>query len=65
MWFLLRKPKLEIVILSEVIQTKKDKYHRISLVCGFFLNGTNELIYKTETELQSQNYQGGKGEGIN
>ena len=56
---------LEIVILSEVSQTKKDKYHRISLVCGIFLNGTNELIYKTEIELQSQGYQGGKGEGIN
>ena len=25
---------LEIVILSEVSQTKKDKYHMISLVCG-------------------------------
>ena len=43
----------DIVILSEVSQTKKDKYHRISLVCGIFLNGTNELIYKTEIELQS------------
>ena len=25
---------LEIVILSEVSQTKKDKYHMISLTCG-------------------------------
>ena len=25
---------LEIVILSEVSQTQKDKYHMISLVCG-------------------------------
>ena len=25
---------LEIIILSEVIQTKKDKYHMISLICG-------------------------------
>ena len=25
---------LEIVILSEVSQTKKDKYHMISLICG-------------------------------
>ena len=25
---------LEIIILSEVSQTEKDKYHMISLVCG-------------------------------
>ena len=25
---------LEIVILSEVNQTEKDKYHMISLICG-------------------------------
>ena len=25
---------LEIVILSEVSQTKKDKYHMTSLICG-------------------------------
>ena len=26
--------ELEIVILSEVRQTEKDKYHMISLICG-------------------------------
>ena len=26
---------LEIIILSEVSQKKKDKYHMISLICGF------------------------------
>ena len=25
---------LEMIILSEVSQTKKDKYHMISLICG-------------------------------
>ena len=25
---------LEIVILSEVSQTEKDKYHMLSLICG-------------------------------
>ena len=25
---------LEIIILSEVSQTQKDKYHMISLICG-------------------------------
>ena len=40
---------LEIVILSEVSQTQKDKY-RISLICGIYKKCTNELIYKTEVE---------------
>ena len=45
---------LEMIILSEVSQTEKDKYHMISLICGiqFLKNDTNELIYKTETDLQ-------------
>ena len=43
---------LEIVILSEISQTQKDKYHMISLICGILKNGTNELIYKTEIESQ-------------
>ena len=43
---------LEIVILSEVIQTEEDKYHMISLICGFFKNGANKLIFKTEIESQ-------------
>ena len=42
---------LEIVILSEVSQTEKDKYHMISFICRILKNGTNELIYKTETDL--------------
>ena len=44
-------PDLEIVILSKVSQTDKDKYMR-SLICGILKNGTNELIYKTEIESQ-------------
>ena len=37
---------LEITILSEVNQTKKDKYHMISLICRVFRNEINELIHK-------------------
>ena len=37
---------LEIVVLSEVNQTEKDKYHMISPICGVFKKGTNELICK-------------------
>ena len=42
---------LEVVILSELSQTQKDKYHMILLICGILKEkGTNELIYKTEVE---------------
>ena len=44
---------LEMIILSEVSQTEKDKYHIISLICGILKNDTNELIYKTETDPQT------------
>ena len=45
---------LDIIILSEVRQTEKDKYHRISFICRIFKNDTNEFIYKTETDSQTQ-----------
>ena len=44
---------LEIITLSEVSQTEKDKYHKILLICGIKKN-TNEPIYKTEMESQMQ-----------
>ena len=34
--FVLRWIDLESVIQSEVIQTQKDKYHVISLICGIY-----------------------------
>ena len=47
----------EIIILSEVSWTEKDKYHMILLICVilfFFKNDTNELVYKTEIDPQTQ-----------
>ena len=44
---------LEIIILSEVHQTEKDKYHMISLIGRISKNDTNELIYKTEADSQT------------
>ena len=44
---------LEIIILSVVSQTEKDKYHIISLICGIQKNDTNELNYKLETDSQT------------
>ena len=40
---------LEIIILNEANQKEKDKQK--SLICGLFKNDTNQLIYKTETDL--------------
>ena len=45
---------LEIIMLSEVSQAEKEKYHMISLICGTQKNDTNEIIYKTETDSQTQ-----------
>ena len=36
--------------------TNKDKYHMILLICVILKkNDTNELIYKTETDSQTEN----------
>ena len=42
---------LAIVILSEVSQTQKDKYHDIPYMWNLNKKCTNELIYKTKVEL--------------
>ena len=44
---------LEVMILSQVNQTEKNKYYMISLICGILKNATNELIYKTERVSQT------------
>ena len=55
---------LEIIILSEVSHTEKDKY---DITYKWNLKqDTNELIYRTETNTQTQKtygYQRGEGEG--
>ena len=45
---------LEGITLSEISQTEKEEKYMISLICGIYKNGTNELIYQTEIELQMQ-----------
>ena len=45
--------QLEIIILSEVTQTEKDKYHVIITYMWNLKYGTNEPIYKTETDSQT------------
>ena len=43
---------LEVIIVSEVSQTEKDKYHMISLICGIY--NTTQMNMKHETETDSQ-----------
>ena len=44
---------LEIIILSEVSQTEKDKYHMISHMLNLKKDNVNKLIYKAETDSQT------------
>ena len=41
---------LEIIILNEVRQKKKDKYHTVSLIFGIQKRDTNKLICKTAAQ---------------
>ena len=43
---------LVIIILNEVSQTKTNIWYLSYVESNFFKNDTNELIYKTETDLQ-------------
>lgn len=57
---------LEIVILNEVSQTKKDKYYMIPLIHGILKNDTKKPIYKTEIrviDVKKKNSNTGQEEG--
>ena len=45
----------ETVILSEVSQTEKEKYHDIPYVWNLKGNDTNELTKQKETQIDSEN----------
>ena len=53
---------LEIIMLSEVSRTEKDKYHDDTYMWNQKCD-TNELIYKTETNTQTQKTCSFHGEG--
>ena len=60
--------ELEIIILSEVSQTEKNKYHMISLICGILKKITqmNLLTKQKQTHRlrkQTYGYRGGWGKG--
>ena len=46
--------ELEIIILSEVSQTEKDKYHMISLTCGI-QNMTQKISYQRNRLAYTEN----------
>ena len=43
---------LACVIQSQGSQKEKNKFHIISLICGIWKNGTDELICNAEIESQ-------------
>ena len=51
--FVLTWIDLEIIILSKVSQTEKDKYNMILFIRGIKKNDTNEPIYKRERDSQT------------
>ena len=58
--------QLEILILSEVCQEEKDKYHYISYMRNLKC-GTNGPIYRTKTHTEMENrlvIAKGEGEGM-
>ena len=55
---------LEIVLLSEVSQTEKDKYLIILLICGILKKDENELTYIHRCREKIYGYQGIRG-GVN
>ena len=58
--------ELETLILSEISQKEKDKYHRISLISGIYYIGTNEPFHRKETHglgEQTCGCPGGEGVG--
>ena len=61
--------QLEMIILSEVSLTEKDKYHMISLMCGILKMIQMNLFTKQKKtrrhRKQTYGYQRGKGGGMN
>ena len=56
---------LEIIILSKVSQTAKDRHHMIPLIWAILKKNTNELSCRTETDSQTlKNLWLSKGTGV-
>ena len=55
--------ELETLILSEVNQNEKDKYHIISLVSGYLIYNTNEHFHRKENHGLGEQTCGCQGVG--
>ena len=51
---LMRWVNLEPIVQSEVNQKEKDKYHILMHIYRVYKNGTEEFIYRTEVEKQTE-----------
>ena len=51
---------LDMITLSEVSQTEKEKYHKISFICGILKNDTKQKQTHRHRK-QTYGYQRGKG----
>ena len=51
---LMRWMNLESIIQSEVSQKEKDKYRILTHIHGIYKNGTEEFIYRTTMEKQTE-----------
>ena len=49
--------------MSERSETEKNKFHVISFICRILTNGTNEMISKTETDIEKKTYVPKRGNG--
>ena len=50
---LMKWMNLESIILSEVGQKEKDKFHILTHIYGIYQNGTEQFIYRVAVEKQT------------
>ena len=56
--------EFEGIILSEISQTEKDKYHMISLICAIYKNKTKEQTKQKQIHRYRDEISGYRGEGV-
>ena len=56
--------ELEVLILSQVSQKEKDKYHMIITYIQNLIYGTNEPFHRQETHGHGEQTCGFQGEGV-
>ena len=54
---MLFRSDLENIMLSEISQTEKDKYHMISLICGIKKKDKTELVNTENRLVDARNWR--------